>query len=133
MKRRNNTKANFAKARNIAVTNKFLNERAEWSISKGYSKQKWIIFCEALLAAGFSLSLYEARKTWSKYITVSDGKSQFKVRFSNHRPNKRRELGGDCDFFVGVTHTGTRTTEDALNAISEFFGVDMREQSGAAA
>jgi hypothetical protein len=78
------------------------------------------------MSAGFTLTLYEARHTLSKYVTVSDGQSEYKVRFSNHRPNKGRELNGDCDFFVGVTHTGWRTTDHALEAVAEHFGCDIR-------
>ena len=35
------------------------------------------------------------------------------MRFSDHKPNREKELTGDCDFFVGRTNTGVRTTEDA--------------------
>lgn len=72
---------------------------------------------------GFSVELYEARQTKSKYCTVKlDGKS-FKVRFSDHKPIYQREMKGDCDFFVGHTHTGIRTTQDAINAVCAYFGV----------
>lgn len=110
-----------SKATNLRVTAAFLQERFERSAKLGFSKQKWISFCEALLAEGFSLALYEARKTASKYITVRKGGKSFKVRFSNHKPIKGRELAGDCDFFVGMTHTGTRTTDDALAAVRGHF------------
>jgi hypothetical protein len=116
----------FPKARNVKVTQDFLDKRHAFSEARGYAKSKWIVFCETLLAAGFHLTLYEARETLSKYVTVSDGNERFLVRFSNHRPNKSRELAGDCDFFVGVTHTGVRTTDDALAAVSRHFGIDIR-------
>ncbi len=111
------------KANNINVNLNFLSSRAEMAMAKGYSKQKWIIFCEVLLAEGFVLRLYEARKTFSKYITVKRGKRgpDYKVRFSNHRPIKAREARKDCDFFVGVSNFGTTTTEQALVAVREFF------------
>ena len=107
----------FPRAKNLNVTQSFLDERTQWSIQKGYKKQKWIEFCEAMLSKGWKVSLYEAVRTFSKYVTVSDqsGKS-FKVRFSNHRPIKRREAQGDCDFFVGVTNFTTTTTEQAIEA-----------------
>lgn len=79
-----------------------------------------------LVAAGFHLELYEARQTKSKYITVrreGDWSRSYKVRFSDHKPIHYREMAGDCDFFVGVTHTGTRNTHDAINAVCNFFGV----------
>lgn len=125
MTRRKN-KFRMPKATNLTVTQSFLDKRIKDAAKRGYGKAKWIEFCEALLAAGFKLSLYEARRTFSKYITVSDGRESYKVRFSNHRPIKSRELQGDCDFFVGVTHTGVRTTDDALEAISEHFGCEVR-------
>ena len=86
------------KANNINVNLNFLSSRAEMAMAKGYSKQKWIIFCEVLLAEGFVLRLYEARKTFSKYITVKRGKRgpDYKVRFSNHRPIKAREASQCC-------------------------------------
>ena len=72
---------------------------------------------------GFTVELYEARQTKSKYCTVRHAGKQFKVRFSDHKPIYRREMQGDCDFFVGHTHTGIRTTHDAANAVCNFFGV----------
>jgi hypothetical protein len=110
------------KATNIAVTVEFLSSRAERAIAAGFAKQKWVQFCEAMLARGHSLTIYEARQTVSKYITVRTGKKTFKVRFSNHKPIKHRELAEDCDFFVGWTHTGVRTTDQAIEAVDAFFG-----------
>jgi hypothetical protein len=115
------------KATNLSVSPAFLQERFERSAKLGFGKQKWIIFCELLLADGFSLSLYEARQTASKYITVKKDGRAFKVRFSNHKPIKGRELGGDCDFFVGRTHTGIRTTQDALAAVASHFKKENAE------
>lgn len=111
------------KATNIRVTGQFLSKRAEAALAKGYSKQKWITFCEVLLDDGFTLHLYEARRSVSKYITISRSKrgSRYKVRFSNHAPIKERERGSDCDFFVGVTNFKTTTTEQAIVAVREFF------------
>lgn len=113
------------KATNMAVTAAFLQQRYERSAKLGFQKQRWIEFCERLIADGFSLTLYEARRTASKYITVTKGGRSFKVRFSNHKPIKGRELAGDCDFFVGMTHTGTRTTHDALAAVAQHFAQEM--------
>lgn len=103
------------------ITRAFLAERSERCMKAGYPKQKWIVFCENLIEMGFSLRLYEARQTFSKYVTVIRGHKTFKVRFSNHKPIKDRELAGDCDFFVGITHTGTRTTDEALVAVQNYF------------
>lgn len=90
-------------------------------------KRKWMMFAETLLNQGYKLKMTESRSTVSRYIMVfKDGeKRYFKVRFSNHKPNKGRETGrsfNDCDFFVGVTHTGVTTTADALLAVYKFFG-----------
>jgi hypothetical protein len=106
------------KASNLKITKEFLDKRSNNCIAKGFSKQKWIFFCEDLLAKGYSLELYEARRTFSKYITIN---GSYKVRFSNHKPLYNRELNKDCDYFVGVTHTGIRTTEDALQAVDKYF------------
>ena len=109
------------KADHISITPRLLNLRVKQIEAMGYTKQKWIMFCESMLEHGFELSLYEARKTLSKYITVRKKNKSYKVRFSNHKPIKQREMAADCDFFVGVTHTGWRTTDDAIKATLEFF------------
>ncbi len=109
----------------IIIDSSFLEHRAKSCVNKGFSKQKWISFCEVLLAKGFSIKLYEARETVSKYITVYRNDKNYRVRFSNHKPSYNREKNRDCDFFVGVTHTGTRTTNDALKAIGDFYGIKI--------
>lgn len=105
------------------VTERMLTERYFAAKRLGYSKQKWIEFCEYMMRQGYQMRIKETQGTTSKYITVfkDGGTRAFKVRFSNHKPNKRRELNGDCDFFVGMTHTGTRTTDDATRATLDFF------------
>jgi hypothetical protein len=109
------------KATNKKLTVGYLKGRAEGCMAKGFKKQKWVEFCETLMTRGFELELYEARRTVSKYILVKRESKTFRVRFSNHKPISERELAGDCDFFVGITHTGTRTTADALKAVDTFF------------
>lgn len=104
------------------ITNKYLTfDLLKQKTSKKYGKAKWIIFAEELLNKGFKVSLYEARRTFSKYLTVEKDGKYFKVRFSNHKPIKERELNNDCDFFVGVTNYKVTTTEDALKAVYNFF------------
>lgn len=104
------------------ITNQYLTkEILKQKTSKKYGKQKWIIFAEELLNKGYKISLYEARRTFSKYLTVEKGEKQFKVRFSNHKPIKEREENNDCDFFVGVTNYKVTTTEDALDAVYKYF------------
>lgn len=113
------------KAKNLNVTAEFLATRAERSIAAGFSKQKWIEFCEVMLERRYTLTIYEAKKTFSKYITIKspNGGKRFKVRFSNHKPIKRLEVGGACDFFVGWTHTGIRTTAEAIEAVDHHFNL----------
>jgi hypothetical protein len=116
------------KATHMVVTPQFLAARAERSTSRGYTKQKWVEFCETLLSEGYSLKIYEARRTVSKYITVSrKGRASFKVRFSNHRPIADREDRGDCDFFVGVTNRTVTTTAQALDAVRAHFSAGVPE------
>lgn len=108
------------------ITQGFLNERYAISQKKGMAKQKWIVFCETMMAHGLELSLYEAKRTVSKYIRVKrpdDHSRSFRVRFSNHKPILHRETSGDCDFFVGRTNLGVRNTDDAIKATLEFFGI----------
>lgn len=107
----------ISKAVDLKISKTYLRNRSEAYARKGYQKTKWIIFCEEMLEAGFSCSLYEAKQTNSKYITVKKGRLTLKVRFSDHRPIYQRELAGDCDFFVGITHTGVRTTKDAIDYV----------------
>ena len=119
---------NTAKATNEAVTMPLLDQRSRALQKAGYDKPKWIGFCELLLGHGYSLSLYEARQTFSKYITVSKpGWPSYKVRFSNHKPIYQRELAGDCDFFVGVTNIRVTNTAQALAAVAAHFDNQPKE------
>jgi hypothetical protein len=111
------------KATNKILTMDYLKGRAEGLVAAGFSKSKWIYFCEEMMRLGFTVELYEARQTKSKYCTVRHNGKSFKVRFSDHKPIYHREMNGDCDFFVGWTHTGIRNTHDAANAVCNFFGV----------
>lgn len=118
------------KATHVAVTAELLADRVQRTVAAGYSKQKWVEFCEAMMARGYGMSIYEARRTVSKYITVKGpkGTAPFKVRFSNHKPIKHRELAEDCDFFVGWTHTGVRTTAQAIDAVDAHFATPEATQ-----
>lgn len=111
------------KAQHDVVTREFLRERLCRAVAQGYGKAKWISFCQALMRRGLTIHLYEARKTCSKYLTVSQGDESFKVRFSNHAPILAKELEGDCDFFVGVTNLRTTTALNALSATLKHFGI----------
>lgn len=103
------------------VTRHDLEIRANASTSRGYPVQKWIKFCLMMLDLGFEVIAHEAATTRSKYITVRQGRKAFKVRFSNHRPNKSAEFRSDSDFYVGVANQTTTTTEDAIRATLAFF------------
>lgn len=106
----------YKKANGHKLTLSYLENR----VSETYGKQKWIQFCEILINEGYDTYLYEARKTFSKYITIRKGNKKFKVRFSNHKPIKYKELLKDCDFFVGVNNFKVTTTDDALNAVRQY-------------
>ena len=111
----------MSKATNLPLTAEYLADRAFATAARGYDVPKWIGFCQVLLGEGYEVSLYEARRTVSKYVTVRRGGRAFKVRFSNHKPIASRELAGDCDFFVGVTHLSVTTTAQAYTAVQRFF------------
>lgn len=119
------------KATNDRVTPQLLTHRAQGLAKAGYTKPKWIIFCEVLLKRGYTVELYETRRTVSKYITVKlDGFKPFKVRFSNHKPIPQRELEGDCDFFVGHTNLTITNTKQAFEAVTKHFEVQNDRQVG---
>jgi hypothetical protein len=111
----------MAKQDRANLTLRFLEGRKEIFTKAGYPCPKWIEFSEEFLKLGFQVTLYEAKTTVSKYITVVKDKHRFKVRFSNHKPIKHRELQGDCDFFVGVTNLRTTNTRMAILATKTFF------------
>jgi hypothetical protein len=75
--------------------------------------------------------IHESRTTVSKYVYVSQERNgpQFKVRFSNHKPSFAKESAEDCDFFVGVTNTGVRTTEMAVNAVLAWLFAGSTEEN----
>ena len=111
-------------SKNMKVKHKKVTpELLKSKISKEYGKAKWIIFCEILLQEGYTLFLYEATKTFSKYITVCKKGKCFKVRFSNHKPAFEKENSNDSDFYVGVTNFGITTYEDALRAVKKYFNL----------
>lgn len=105
------------------VTLKFLKLRTDIMASAGYAKPKYVEFCEEMLARGHKCTLYEARETVSKYVTVyGPGDVTYIVRFSNHRPNRVREARKDCDFFVGQVNFGQwKTTTEAISAVENCF------------
>lgn len=109
------------KVNNGQINKNFLERRENYCVGLGHKKQQWVSFCEIMLEKGFELYLYEAQRTVSKYITVSDGRYEYKVRFSNHKPIFARKINGDCDFFVGRTNLKTTHTAQAVLATMRFF------------
>lgn len=105
------------------ITHEDIRRRKARSMGMGYPvPAQWVLFCEEMLKIGYAVSVKETLNTYSKYITVHGaGDTNFKVRFSDHKPNRRREINGDCDYFVGRTHTGARTTAMAVLAVKDFF------------
>lgn len=114
-----------AKARNLPLTPEYLKARAERTSALGYPKPKWVEFCDIALRRGLVAYLYEAKHTDSKYVTLRHGGKSFKVRFSNHKPILAREIGNDCDFFVGVANRTVTTTGDAMRAAMAHFGMKI--------
>lgn len=84
----------MSKARNRPLDHAYLDAR-DCARNSELPTQKWVEFCRTLLDEGYSLTLYEALRTVSKYVTVN---GSYKVRFSNHKPIESREANGDCDF-----------------------------------
>ncbi|NEZ65552.1 hypothetical protein D0962_22810 [Leptolyngbyaceae cyanobacterium CCMR0082] len=95
---------------------------ARYALSRGHSHSKWAVYCGAMLRLGLSVSVYKALTTKSKYIYVSNGRKEYKVRFSDHRPNRQRS--DDCDFIVGRSHLGSSSTRAAIEATKEYFGIN---------
>ncbi len=104
------------KATDLRITQAYLDGRTDRAELHGYDKAKWIEFAETMLRCGYEVILYEARNTFSKYLTVWNGSLSYKVRFSNHKPIRHREEAGDCDFFVGRTNFNVTTTNQAIIA-----------------
>ncbi len=111
------------KAKNRKVDQDFLNDRKQRLIKAGYPTSKWIALCESLMGLGLEVSLYEAKRTVSKYLIVEGNGKTFKIRFSNHRPTLAKQSQGDSDFYVGVSNGQVTTTEDALEAVKKYFGI----------
>jgi hypothetical protein len=84
---------------------------------KRYSTPKYLTFMRDMIARGWNVTMYVSQK--SKYIYIKKDDHFFNVRFSNHKPIYERQLNGDCDFFVGVSHGVCQTTEQVINQIEE--------------
>jgi hypothetical protein len=104
------------------VTQEQIKNIKKTYVESEFPVPKFVLFIETALKFGYRVRLYDAQTTVSKYVTVYNKKKKFKVRFSNHKPNRQRELEGNCDFFVGRTHLGVTTTRDAWYAMRRKLG-----------
>jgi len=105
-----------------AITLHDIGKRKARFEGMGYAPAQWMVFCEKMLRIGYKVTVKETHNAHSKYVRVyGAGDTFYQVRFSNHLPNKRRELDEDCGFFVGVAHTGVRNTAMAIKAVGDFF------------
>lgn len=99
----------------------FLAVRADRAREFGYPVPKWVTFCKALVE-DFDVYLYESKSTRSKYITVVRDDHCYRVRFSDHKPNRFKERMNDCDFVVGASNfLKSRGTDEAYQAVRSFF------------
>ncbi len=110
------------KATDKKVDDALIEHRTQWNKKLGFNRPQYISFMEIMRSKGFECYLYEARRTRSKYVTVTCGTNSIKVRFSDHKPIAIREARGDCDFFVGRTHAGWTTTAQAVLFAIQHFG-----------
>lgn len=90
----------YRKATGQHVTIAFLTERTQMAAQAGYSKAKWIEFCETMLSRGYNVFLTEDPFTTSKCILVKRYDKTFQVRYSADPSTEELD---DCDFFVGKT------------------------------
>lgn len=105
----------------MELSKAYLEKAIRNYMAKGFPAPKWAAFSWYMLDQGFFVSLYRAKKTNSKYVTVSKGSKKFKVRFSDHKPIRKREANGDCDFFVGITNYKVTNTKMAIEAVFDYF------------
>lgn len=114
----------YKKPTNWRVTEKMLQFKQP--SNPEFKKLKWVEFCEHFFNyEHLEIFLTEAKTTNSKYLTLeykNNGYiSLFTVRFSDHKPNIKREKQKDCDFFVGVTNLGVTNTKDAIIATQQWY------------
>lgn len=87
---------------------------------------KYLLFIKEMMESGWEVKIYEVKR--SKYIFLIKGDDIFKVRFSNHKPIYEREMAGDCDYYVGVSHTATHTTEEIIKLLKSNDGANIQNR-----
>lgn len=116
------------KANGTVINAEHIFYRSQIWMSKGFPIPQYLRFCEYLIEHGYHVTLYEARKTNSKYVTVSlpgEPGWSYRVRYSDHPPISLRELRGDCDFFVGKANFCWTNTAAAIKAVNAHFENDF--------
>ena len=88
----------------------------------GYPAPKYLLFARDLLEDGWKVRQYKGGKRGiSKYLFIEKGDHLYKIRFSNHKPIKAKEEESDCDFYVGVSHFQTSTTEEIRDQVQALY------------
>ena len=101
------------------ITKQYLNNFIPTYHKKGYPTPKWIQFCIAMIDLGWSVKLYRAKTTYSKYVYIIKRNKSLKIRFSNHRASFNKEMSSDSDYYVGVGNNGIITTEELIEIIKK--------------
>lgn len=109
---------------------KINKEIEEYKKRTGYNAPKYLNFIADMIADGWSVKLYKGGlKRVSKYVFVRKNGYLAKIRFSNHLPIKGRELESDCDFYVGISHLQTSTTEEVREKINREYNDCIKHES----
>jgi hypothetical protein len=103
--------------KNGGLTLEYLERLKPSYIAKNYPVPKWIQFSEELISDNWHVRLHRSKSTVSKYLYISKNNKNFKIRFSNHKPNKMKENNEDCDFYVGIGNRGVITTSEVLEIL----------------
>lgn len=105
--------------------NTSLNRDMIWQLKRAKSCQfkypapKWVLFAEQMIALGATVSFVESEKSVSKYVTVNYQRKTVKVRFSNHKPSRNKELLQECDYYAGVSNYKTLKTTQIIELVAK--------------
>lgn len=84
-----------------------------------YATPKYLVFIREMLRDGWEVKIYEVER--SKYVFITKDDFIFKIRFSNHKPIYAKQRANDCDFYVGISHKKTFTTEQVIQKIKKIY------------